>query len=170
MSIDLDQPCKQAEFAALVGISQPAVSDMLTRGLLKPGQPAQVWLLAYTRNLRDQAAGRGGDSALAENRAAESKTRNELLQLKLAERRGELVPVTVLEQVLAAMGAQVASQLEALPARIKTMVPELSPERVKQIEATIAEARNIAAATSMAILNEADPTGDEAGDRELMRE
>lgn len=48
----LDQPCTQEEFGLLVGISQPAVSNLVARGVLRPGQTAQHWLDRYVSHLR----------------------------------------------------------------------------------------------------------------------
>lgn len=158
--MDLTQPCTQEEFGQLVGISQPAVSDLLTRGVLSREQSAQTWLHAYTRHLREQAAGRSADGELAANRAKESATRNELLQVKLRKARREYAEVALLEQVLASLGAQIAGKLEALPARLKQLMPELQAERLKQVEAVITDARNLAASAALSLLDEPDPTGD----------
>lgn len=157
--IDLLQPCTQAAFARLVGISQPAVSELLTKGVISKGQSAQTWLHAYTAHLREQAAGRGADGELAANRAAESKTRNSLLEIKLKRARGEYAEVALIEQVLASIGAQVASSLEPLTGRIKQVHPELSNEALKRIEEAITDARNKAADAGLAALD-VDPTGD----------
>lgn len=154
--MNLDLPCLQADFAALVGISQPAVSDLLKRGVLVADQPVSAWLLAYTHQLREQAAGRGADGELAANRAAESATRNALLQIKLKKARGEYAEVALIEQVIAHVGTQIASQLEPLPARIKMLCPQLTPEDLKGIEAAITSARNLAASASLAMLAEPD--------------
>lgn len=151
-SVNLEQPCTQKEFADLVGISQPAVSDLLTRGVLVARQSVSVWLKAYTAHLREQAAGRGGDGQLAANRAAESATRNELLQIKLKAARGDYAPVSAIERVLAAIGAVVVSKLEPLPARIKMLAPQLTAEDLKEIEAEITQARNAAADAGLALL------------------
>lgn len=166
--MDLDAPIKQVDFAELVGITQPAVSDMLTRGLLKPGDSARVWLQAYTRQLREAAAGRGADGELALNRAAESKTRNQLLQIKLKKASGEYAEVSLIEQVLAHIGTQVASQLEPLPAQIKMLCPQLTSEDLQGIESAITEARNLAARAGLSVLNELDPDEDDATDDDLM--
>jgi phage terminase Nu1 subunit (DNA packaging protein) len=166
--VDLDQPCLQADFAALVGISQPAVSELLTRGVLKPKQSARAWLLAYTHQLREQAAGRGADGELAINRAAESKTRNDLLQIKLKRARGDYAEVALIEQVLAHIGSQIASQFEPLPARIKMLCPGLTPDDLQGIEAVITEARNLAARASIAVLAEVDP--DAEADDEMLED
>lgn len=155
--LDLTRPCTQAEFGQLVGISQPAVSEMLAKGVLGQGQTVGTWLLAYTRHLREQAAGRGADGELAANRAAESATRNQLLQIKLRKARGEYAEVALIEAVLAAVGASIASKLEALVPRIKMQCPELTPEHLKGIEAVITDVRNKAAAAGLAVLD-IDPT------------
>jgi terminase small subunit / prophage DNA-packing protein len=165
--VDLDQPCLQADFAALVGISQPAVSELLTRGILKPRQAGRVWLLAYTQQLREQAAGRGADGELAINRAAESATRNELLQIKLKKARGDFTDVALIEQVLAHVGTQIASKLEPLPARIKMLCPQLTSEDLKGIEASITDARNLAAKAGLALLADVDVDEEDAETDEL---
>lgn len=152
--MDLTQPCTQEEFAKLVGISQPAVSDLQARGLLGRGQTAQTWLHAYTAQLREQAAGRGADGELAMRRAQESATRNELLQIKLKKARGEYAEVALVELVLASIGKRMSSLLEPLPSRIKMLVPALTAEDLKQIDAVITEARNIAASASLTVLTE----------------
>ncbi|HYE41167.1 MAG TPA: hypothetical protein VEB23_14615 [Ramlibacter sp.] len=152
-----------------MGISQPAVSDLMARGVLGRGQMAKTWLLAYTAHLREQAAGRGADGELAANRAKESATRNELLQIRLKKARGQYAEVALLEQALAAIGAQVASHLETLPSMIKTMVPELTAERLKRVEQAITEARNLAAAAALSVLED-DPTGDMMEERAAVGE
>ncbi|WP_372826525.1 hypothetical protein [Polaromonas sp.] len=155
------------DFAALVGISQPAVSDLLTRGILKGSQPLGVWLKAYTHQLREQAAGRGADGELAINRAAESKTRNALLEIKLKKAQGDYTEVALIEQVLSHIGRQIASQLEPLPARIKMLCPQLTAEDLQGIDAAITEARNLAARAALSILAEVDPDADDLDDAVL---
>ena len=49
---DLNSTCTQAQFGDLVGIGQPAVSDLLARGVIQPGNTAGQWLLDYTSHLR----------------------------------------------------------------------------------------------------------------------
>lgn len=55
---DLDAKAKQAEFAAVVGMSQPAVVKHLQAGVLMEGGTYREWLLAYCERLREEAAGR----------------------------------------------------------------------------------------------------------------
>lgn len=157
--MNLSATCTQQEFADLVGISQPAVSDLLTRGVINAGQPVSRWLLAYAGHLREQAAGRGGDGELAANRAAESRVRKELLEIKLAERRQEVAPVAVIEMVLAHIGSQIRSQMEGLPGALKMRCPQLTSEDVQYIQREVSALCNLAASASLDSLSAMD--GDE---------
>lgn len=150
--MDLTLPCTQKEFADLVGVGQPVVSELLTRGVIQAKDPARIWLLAYTAHLREQAAGRGGDGMLALNRAAESATRNGLLQIKLKTARGEYAPIDAIQQVLAYVGTRVASKLEPLPARIKMLCPQLTADDIKGVENAITDARNLAVSAALNLL------------------
>ena len=47
MIAGLDTVLTQAEFGDLVGIGQPAVSDLMARKVINDGQTASQWLLAY---------------------------------------------------------------------------------------------------------------------------
>lgn len=59
--IDLNYQPTQTEFAALVGISQPAVSGLLARGIIREGGTIGQWGEAYCDQLREQAARRAAD-------------------------------------------------------------------------------------------------------------
>lgn len=154
--MNLNDTCTQQEFGDLVGISQPAVSDLLARGVLHPGEKADIWLVDYCAHLREQAAGRGGDGVLASNRAEESRVRRELLEIKLAERRREVAPVAVIEQVLAHIGSQIRGVLEPLHVTLKMRCPQLTAEDIKIIETEISNACNLAASASLASLKALD--------------
>jgi phage terminase Nu1 subunit (DNA packaging protein) len=157
----LTAPCTQQEFGDLVGISQPAVSELLARDMLQAGHSATQWLLRYCANLREQAAGRGADGELASNRAEESRVRKELLEIKLAERRKEVAPVAVIEQVLAHIGSQIRGTLEPLHVTLKMRCPQLTADDIKIIETEVATACNLAAGACMASLTAMD---DDDGD------
>ncbi len=51
--VDLDQPCTQQAFAELVGVTQPTVSGLVSKGVLLPGQSAREWLHRYLTHLRE---------------------------------------------------------------------------------------------------------------------
>lgn len=154
--MNLDAPCTQQEFARLVGISQPAVSDLLTRSVLQSGQSMGQWLHWYCGHLREQAAGRGGDGELAANRAEESRLRGEILEIKLAELRKEVARVEIIDQVLAHVGSQIRSVLESLHVTLKMRCPQLNAEDIKIIETEVSTACNLAASMCMASLTAMD--------------
>lgn len=156
----LDAPTTQALFGELVGIGQPAVSDLLSRGVLRPGQTAGQWLMDYCAHLREQAAGRGADGELASNRAKESATRNQLLEMKLAIARKEYAAVDVLGQVLATVGRSIAGILEPLHVNLHKLCPALTPEDIKVIQLEVSKACDIAVSASLAVLDVAEDASD----------
>lgn len=167
MTPDFSAPCTQQQFADLVGISQPAVSDHLAAGVLQAGQTMGQWHSAYVSHLREQAAGRGADGELAANRAKESYTRNQLLESRLAERRREVAPVNIIEQVLAHVGSQIRGTLEPLHITLKMRCPQLTADDIKIIETEVSTACNLAVSTSMASLSALDDEADSAANTAL---
>lgn len=149
--IDLDAKVTQAEFGRLVGISQPAVSNFVSRGVLHDGDSAGAWLHAYCEHLREMAAGRvaSGDLDLAAERAALARAQRERIEMANAVTRRELAPVSVIAEVLARVGRQIASILEALPPAIKRRALSLTPDDLLEIEKEIVKARNLAASIKL---------------------
>lgn len=148
----------QAAFAEIVGISQQAVSDLARRGVLKSDAAGAEWLLAYCEKLREEAAGRSG--SLAEARAALDNARREEVEMRNAAKRRELVPVAVIEQVLAKVGRQLAGILEGLAPAIRLRWPEVTADQLHLLEAEIVRARNLAAAMTPDVLTDDDEGGD----------
>lgn len=142
----MDRPCRQADFGALVGISQQAVSDLVSRGVLTDGAPAGQWLLAYCTRLREQAAGRGagdvGGLDLAQERAALARTQREGIEIKNAVLRGDYAAVQLLSEVLATASQAVAERFEHLPGELRKACPDLPPAAIDQVQTVIAGARN----------------------------
>lgn len=148
-SINLGQVLSQEAFGDLVGISQPAVSDLMTRGIIQAGQPCGVWLLAYTAQLREQAAGRGADGELASERARLAREQADMVAMKNAQSRKELAPVLILEEVLALVTRQVATVLDGIGPQLRRNFPDLSGEQLKLIGGELARARQLAASVNL---------------------
>jgi phage terminase Nu1 subunit (DNA packaging protein) len=162
--VDLQAPMTQAAFGRLVGISQQAVSDLLRREVLRPGQVGGVWLECYCAHLREQAAGRAaaGELDLAAERAALAREQRDRIAMQNAVTRRELAPISMLEMALATMGRQVVAVLESIPVNIKRRSKNLTAEDIAIITGEINRARNIAAAAQ---LEEDDgDVGDSEGD------
>ena len=156
----LSQPITQEQFGDLVGVSQPVVSELLSRGVLLAGQPAATWLRAYTKHLREQAAGRGADGELARERARLAREQADRIAMDNAVNRRELAPVSVLELVLAKMAGDVGSLLQGLVPRLRRRV-ELPGEALRILDEEVSKARNRAAAMTLA---DADEEQDEEED------
>lgn len=163
MVIDLSTRVTQKRFGDLVGISQQAVSDMVSQGIVAEGATVGEWLIAYCSRLREQAAGRAaaGDLDLAAERAALAKAHREKIEMQNAVTRNELAPVYLIEQVLSAAASRIAGILEAIPGMIRRRVPALSADDINLIASEIAKARNTIAGISIHEIEEA--VADEEG-------
>lgn len=164
--IDLSMKATQSEFGQMVGISQPAVSDLLARGVLTLDASAGVWLREYCSQLREVAAGRAaaGDLDLAAERAALARAQRERIEMQNAVTRRELAPVYLLEEVLAKAGARAARILDAIPGAVRRRLPELPSSAIDYIRGEIAKARNIAATVALADLREEEGKDATQGD------
>ncbi|AXK39630.1 terminase small subunit [Crenobacter cavernae] len=147
MSASLSRQGYQAEFGQLVGISQPAVSDLISRGILAQGAYLSDWLLSYCAHIREQAAGRAssGDLDLVQERARLAKEQADKVAMLNARLRRELAPVWVLEIALAGVARQVAGVLEAIPVNLKRNSDTISTKDLDFITREIITARNLAA-------------------------
>ena len=151
--LDIHSTCTQVEFGELVGIGQPAVSALLQRGTIKPGDSVAMWLLDYSGHLREQAAGRGADGELAFQRSELARVSRERAEIKLALERRDYAPVALLEQVLAMVGRSIVGVLEPLHVTLHRTCPALTPENLKFIQLEVAKACDLAAAASLSILD-----------------
>lgn len=154
----LNRTCDQAEFANLVGITQPAVSDLQRRGVLRDGGTGQVWLKAYCEHLREQAAGRAG--LLAEASAALKQEQRDEVAMRNELKRRQYAPVSLLAQVLARAGLHCARILDGLVPAIHQNWQDASVEQSKLIEGEVAKARNVWAAMSLDTMQEAKSNDD----------
>ena len=157
----LSSAVTQEQFGDLVGVSQPVVSDLLARGILLAGQPAATWLRAYTKHLREQAAGRGADGELARERARLAREQADRVAMDNAVNRRELAPVSVLELVLAKMAGDVGSLLQGLVPRVRRRV-DLPGEALRILDEEVTKARNRAAVMTLADAEEEPEEEDEA--------
>lgn len=159
--LDLFAPCTQKQFGDLVGISQPAVSDLLMRGVLTDGANLGDWLIDYCRNLREVAAGRAaGDGLdLATERARLAREQADKIAMQNAVTRGELAPVSLIEEVLSKAASRISGLLDAIPGMVRRRVPGLTAEDIDLIGEQVAKARNTVAAMSLDDLREDDANG-----------
>ena len=145
--IDLSAQFTQAQFGELVGISQPAVSGLVSRRVLVDGASGGEWLMAYCEHLREIAAGRGGGVAieLTTERALLAREQRERIAMQNAVTRGELAPRAFLVEVLARTAPRMCGLLESIVPALRRR-SGYSAEDLAFVAQTIADARNAIAA------------------------
>lgn len=148
----LNKAMTQQAFADVVGISQPVVSDLQTRGVILSGQTGAVWLHSYCKHLREVAAGRAasGDLDLATERAGLAKEQKDRIAMMNAQTRKELAPMITMTLALSKVGQQIAAILDALPGVCRRRL-NLSVEQIEVIQVEITKARNVAAGIRLVI-------------------
>ncbi|GAA4419895.1 hypothetical protein [Acidovorax lacteus] len=141
----LDQVISQAEFAQIIGVSEARVSQMVSEGLIAKGDTAASWLIAYCERLRDQAAGRLGETYgldLVQERAALAREQREGQAIKNAIARREYAPVGLLADVLGQAASAVVDRFDQLEGTLRKACPDLPDEAKTAVLKVIASARN----------------------------
>jgi hypothetical protein len=137
---DLTKPAAQAEFATIVGITQPQVADLVRRAVLRPGDSLGEWLHAYCGHLRLIAAGRAEPAEVTAERVALLRARRETAELELQRKRGKLVDAEEMERAASLSGARAETRFNRgphesrhwwLPSRPRTCVRGFSPPSVR---------------------------------------
>lgn len=141
----LDAHISQAEFAQMVGVSEASISKRVSDGVLTRGECVHAWLVAYCEHLRDQAAGRLGETLgldLVQERAGLARAQRESQELKNAVARGEFAPIGILADVLALASSAIVDRLDQLEGQLRKACPDLPEEARQVILRVIADARN----------------------------
>ena len=131
---------KQGDFAELIGVSPPSVSDWIRAGRLRRGDSALAWLRACTDWLQDEAAGRSGNSPLAAARTRLVSAQADATAMANAVRRREWAPGALIDSVIGAVGRQVHADLAPLASDIVDRCPDLPPEALRIIESRLTAA------------------------------
>ena len=143
--VDLSVPFSQTALAELVGVTQPAISAMVSDGKLQGDGTLGEVLQAYCQRLRDQAAGRLGDTMgldLVQERAALAREQREGQAIKNAVARKEFAPVGLLADVLGMAASSVVDRFDQLEGSLRKACPDLPDEAKTTIQQVIASARN----------------------------
>jgi len=142
----LDQPATQKAFGDVVGISQPAASDLIKRGVLRPGGTFGEWIRAYCAHQREIAAGRVavGDINLVTERARLASEQADRVAMLNAERRRELVPLGWVAAVIARHCRQIAGIFDGIVPSLRRIDINLTAADLEHLEREITKARNLA--------------------------
>lgn len=146
MVIDLAAPATQSDVAMVVGVSQQAISALVTEGKLQTAGTLGEVLQAYCQRLRLQAAGRMGDEVggldLVQERAALAREQREGQAIKNAVARKEFAPVGLLADVLGMAASAVVDRFDQLEGALRKACPDLPDEAKTTVQSVIAAARN----------------------------
>lgn len=152
----------QAEIAEHLDISTRRVRELATEwGIDSREVSLGEWRVRYLAKLREEAAGRAGtgDLDLVAERARLAKVQADRIEMQNAVTRKELAPAELIEEVLSRAGARAAKLLDTIPGELKRRCPQLTADDIATIATTIAKVRNIAAAISLANLQEDEEEG-----------
>ena len=146
MVIDLAAPATQSDVAMVVGVSQQAISALVTEGKLQTAGTLGEVLQAYCQRLRLQAAGRMGDEVggldLVQERAALAREQREGQAIKNAVARKEFAPVGLLADVLGMAASAVVDRFDQLEGALRKACPDLPDDAKTTVQSVIAAARN----------------------------
>lgn len=123
--IEIDGPVEQKTLAGLLGISEARVSELVGRGVLRPGDTVREQLHAAFAHLRAVAAGRQEDEGITAERRRLLRARADAAELDARERAGELV---VWADVEAAMAAKLTGARDTLRSVADRLAPVLVAE------------------------------------------
>lgn len=110
-TIDLNVKATQTVFSKLVGTSQPAVAQMVAKGVLTRNASVGQWLVEYCDRIRKEAAGRGSDNSksLTDARIEESRENTLSKRQDRLTKAGVLVSTEDIALVVEEMGNSIQS-------------------------------------------------------------
>lgn len=156
MVTNAEEVVTQEGFGEMVGISQQAVSNLVSRGVLTPGASTDAWIIGYCSHLREVAGGRvaAGDLDLATERARLAREHAAKLTMQNNMTRRQLAPTHLLEEILAKAGNKAAAILDTIPSAIQRRVPALNEDAIAAIAREVAKARNMAASLTLSAFDD----------------
>jgi len=131
----------QAAFGDIIGVSAPAVSGLLRRGVIEQDGSLADWIISYCGNLREQAAGRSME--LSEERAGLAREQKLLARIRKQRELGEWAPVENLTLALSKVTSQMASIFDSIPVHLKRSYSEISEDQMTIVRQELAKARNL---------------------------
>lgn len=140
--IDLLGKLTQEDFARIVGISQPAIAQLIRKGILTRGAKPLQWLSEYAANLRKQAAGWQSSSGLPDlmtARAALALEQKRHYEIQNAKRISELIPIDTIVKTYEELTTAVRYKLLTLEKRFKSQFPEATPKESEWLSKLINE-------------------------------
>lgn len=108
----------QTKFAAFVGVSQQAISQLKNKNVFPDGGTYAEWLSAYLERLRAEAAGRDQDERLSQVRIRETEMSANLKELDYLERLGKIILVADLSPLVTELFSSIQFNVMSAQERI----------------------------------------------------
>lgn len=144
--------CDSAELCSWLCCSRETLSNLVKSGVIERVSRG-VWdrrqcVQRVVTHLRAIAAGRssgeGGDTDLSAERSKLTAAQCEGQELKNAQLRRELAPISLLSWTLGKVGNQIGAVLDSIPLKVKKVVPRLTAVEVEHIKREVVKAQNAA--------------------------
>lgn len=144
MIIDLSMMGTQSDLAELVGVSQPAISQLMTAGKIPAAGPLGELVRAYVQHMQTQADLRQGAGVLdlVQERAALAKSQREGHEFRNAALRSEYAQTSLLNHVLGIVSESLKSSLDDLENTLPKRFPDLPIDGLRVVCDVISSARN----------------------------
>ena len=108
------------QFADHVGIAKSRVPEIVKNGVIDPAQGIDQARLDYCQDQRDRLANKIKDGgSLTDHRTRLEKANADRAELDLAEKRGELIPVELVNDKFGVVASNMKSALLAFRSRSK---------------------------------------------------
>ena len=125
------------EFARLMGISHQAVTEHVRKNVLTRGAPLARWLVEYGKHHAAVSAGwqsKDGSIDRIQEAALLDRTKREEIEMRMAEKRGTLIPDDVFIDGVGETFTAVKTRLLSIPNRLRSRRPNLSAEDIGAVE------------------------------------
>ena len=114
------------QLGALLGVSSRVVRELAQRGVIAKARrgayPVADSVARYCAHLREQAAGRSGNSNLTAERIRVAQATAEKIELQNSVARGEMVAVSDVRREWITFATDLRAALLAIPARVSARV------------------------------------------------
>ena len=138
-----------ADLARLFGTTPNTIADLANREIIVKGTKRGSWLLqpslaGYVRHLREQAAGRGGETG-ADVRARLGAAEADLAAEKVKVMRGETLPTVEVEKLWTTKLRTFRNRVLAIPGRVNYLSLRQRESLMRELRACLEELADDAA-------------------------
>lgn len=123
--------CSRADLSILFGVSIRTIDNLIATGIIVPAEQRGMYqtlpsVVAYLEDLRNKAAGRSKDTALAEERAKTASIERQIAEIKLSQLRGAVLPLDEVADAWSAFGRSLKSAFLSVPAKLRARIPHMT--------------------------------------------